>query len=378
MQAIDPIFGEVTFDHGGRDPRQAILRILPWGIALAFAACMVRWVPHSYTPAAPDLVVAHPAARVPVAVAAVAPAPVEKASNPYGELVSLNTPLANPYGQLVDLFHDAKPAPDTKPAAPSPDTLQASLETTAPSSAGPNAGPQIAPPTKRDVAGLDEAAPLPPPRPSWLGPAARLVRRAPQPNDKVAAETAPAPDDRNIFEKLFGVARPSNGAVVAYAEPESHAAGPTRSAALAATDHSSGFSFFGKSTPPSGYDQWTAVYDISARTVYLPDGTRLEAHSGLGDRLDDPRYVNERGRGATPPDIYDLTPREQLFHGVQALRLTPVGDGDVFGRAGLLAHTYMLGPNGDSNGCVSFKDYDTFLRAYQEGRIKRLAVVSRL
>jgi Tlde1 domain len=38
----------------------------------------------------------------------------------------------------------------------------------------------------------------------------------------------------------------------------------------------------------------------------------------------------------------------------------------------------MLGPNGDSNGCVSFKDYDAFLRAYQSGQIKRLAVVSRL
>ena len=35
--------------------------------------------------------------------------------------------------------------------------------------------------------------------------------------------------------------------------------------------------------PPAGpaipYDQSTAIYDISAHTVYLPDGTRLEAHS---------------------------------------------------------------------------------------------------
>jgi hypothetical protein len=63
---------------------------------------------------------------------------------------------------------------------------------------------------------------------------------------------------------------------------------------------------------------------------------------------------------------------------VQALRLKPVGNGDVFGRAGLLAHSYMLGPNGDSNGCVSFKDYDAFLQAYQTGQVKRLAVVARL
>ncbi len=110
----------------------------------------------------------------------------------------------------------------------------------------------------------------------------------------------------------------------------------------------------------------------------MPDGTRLEAHSGLGDRLDDPRYVDERDRGATPPHLYELTLRESLFHGVQALRLTPIGDGFVFDRVGLLAHPYMLGPNGDSNGCVSFRDYDLFLRAFQDGEVKRLAVVAKL
>jgi hypothetical protein len=135
---------------------------------------------------------------------------------------------------------------------------------------------------------------------------------------------------------------------------------------------------FGASAPVAGYDQYTAVYDISARTVYMPDGRRLEAHSGLGDRLDDPRYVNERMRGATPPNVYELEPREASFHGVQALRLNPIGDSALYGRAGLLAHPYMLGPNGDSNGCVSVKDYDAFLRAYQSGQIKRLVVVARL
>ena len=118
----------------------------------------------------------------------------------------------------------------------------------------------------------------------------------------------------------------------------------------------------------AGYDQWTAVYDISARTVYLPDGTKLEAHSGYGDKLDDPRYVNEPMRGATPPHLYELEPREASFHGVQALRLKPIGEGGIFGRAGLLAHSYMLGPNGESNGCVSFKNYEAFLRAYENER----------
>ena len=128
--------------------------------------------------------------------------------------------------------------------------------------------------------------------------------------------------------------------------------------------------------PGTAYDQWTAVYDISAHTVYLPDGTRLEAHSGLGDRLDDPRFVNERDHGATPPGLYQLTMRESLFHGVQALRLNPIGGGFTFNRVGLLTHPYMLGPNGDFNGCVSFKSYDTFLRTFQTGEVKRLQVVA--
>jgi type VI secretion system (T6SS) effector TldE1-like protein len=127
------------------------------------------------------------------------------------------------------------------------------------------------------------------------------------------------------------------------------------------------------------YDRSTAVYDISAKMVYLPDGTTLEAHSGLGEKLDDPNSARVRMLGVTPPHIYELKPREALFHGVPALRLTPVGGEDaIYGRTGLLAHTYMLGPNGDSNGCVSFKDYHAFLDAYKNKGIRKLAVVTRI
>ncbi len=127
------------------------------------------------------------------------------------------------------------------------------------------------------------------------------------------------------------------------------------------------------------YDQYTAVYDISARKVYLPDGTELEAHSGLGSRMDDPRNVHVKMHGATPPHVYDLTMREALFHGTEAIRMTPVGGaGRIFGRAGLLAHNYLLGPRGNSNGCVSFKDYDAFLQAFKKGHVKRMVVVARL
>jgi hypothetical protein len=122
----------------------------------------------------------------------------------------------------------------------------------------------------------------------------------------------------------------------------------------------------------------TAIYDITAQAVYLPSGERLEAHSGLGSLMDDPRYVHKKNRGATPPNIYQLRLRESLFHGVQAIRLTPLRGGDMFGRDGILAHSYMLGPNGQSNGCVSFKDYAKFLRAFQRGEFDRMIVVARL
>jgi hypothetical protein len=127
-----------------------------------------------------------------------------------------------------------------------------------------------------------------------------------------------------------------------------------------------------------GYDGQTAVYDITAHAVYLPNGAILEAHSGMGDLKDDPEHISVRMQGATPPATYDLKPRETAFHGVQALRMTPVEGSEVYGRAGLLTHSYMLGPKGDSNGCVSIRDYDRFLKAYNNGEFTRLVVVPSL
>jgi hypothetical protein len=181
------------------------------------------------------------------------------------------------------------------------------------------------------------------------------------------ATTAPT-DTRSLFEKIFGgpssspsifaklFGSPQEKVALAYAAPEAGGTGAGVASPL--------------------YDRQTAVYDISAHVVYMPDGTTLEAHSGIGDMLDDPHYVNAKDRGPTPPDVYELKPREALFHGVHALRLIPVDETKVYGRSGLLAHTYMLGPNGQSNGCVSFKDYDAFLQAYENHEITRLAVVS--
>ena len=164
-------------------------------------------------------------------------------------------------------------------------------------------------------------------------------------------------DTRTFFEKLFGKPAP---VTLAYAATDDAGLGG------------------GRSIVSGQYDRQTAVYDISAHTVYMPDGTRLEAHSGLGSLLDDPQHPDLKMRGVTPPNIYNLELREQPFHGVRALRMLPQDERRTFGRSGILAHTYMLGPNGDSNGCVSFKDYNAFLQAYLRNDVKRLAVVTRL
>ena len=56
-----------------------------------------------------------------------------------------------------------------------------------------------------------------------------------------------------------------------------------------------------------------------------------------------------------------------------------VADGtDINGRSGLLVHSFMLGPNGDSNGCISVKDYDRFLKAFNDGQFTHIAVIPSL
>lgn len=119
----------------------------------------------------------------------------------------------------------------------------------------------------------------------------------------------------------------------------------------------------------------TAYYDISAGVVHLPNGERLEAHSGIGKMRDNPKYTHMQMRGATPPGTFKLSMREKLFHGVQALRMTSVDGRHPQGRTGLLTHSYLLGPNGNSHGCVAFKNYPRFLAAFKRGEIDTLVVV---
>ena len=255
---------------------------------------------------------------------------------------------------------EAAPAP-AAPKLAEASRLEAPKAVSAPKLAEAPKSKEAAPPTKvamnmPPAPAQDESRPA---RPSALS-FSDMAQRA-----KAAVMSITKGERQSITEKLWGKPSPS-GTLLAYASADASVTGGlgNQNSALGGQ-------------PP--YDRDTAVYDISAHMVYLPDGTQLEAHSGLGAKLDDPSSAKIKMHGVTPPHMYELTPREALFHGVPALRLNPIGGEDaIFGRAGLLAHTYMLGPNGDSNGCVSFKDYNAFLNAYRNQGIKKLAVVVRI
>ena len=118
-----------------------------------------------------------------------------------------------------------------------------------------------------------------------------------------------------------------------------------------------------------------ALYDIAKRVVYLPDGEKLEAHSGYGQWIDNPESVHRKHVGVTPPNVYAVSFREKPFHGDRALRMKPVGSGNMYGRDGILAHSYLLGEGGASNGCISVRDYDKFLKAYEDGKFNRIIVL---
>jgi len=322
------------------------------------------------------------------APAQVAPAQAASAQgrsiSPYGELFDpdyavLGLADARPVGLDSSLFSADpmyKPAPEA--------TTQVAQAEPQPESAAPLAAPQK---SAADL-GLRVAeeetvvAPTPPTRPADLsrlakveddavkpGPAPERAKEQPQHiAPRVAArrlradpqaQTQAQNDPRGFFEKLFGADDQQKGPQLAYAAPEGGGALKLSRGVFAAAKPAEG----------------VAVYNIRAHTVTLPSGEQLEAHSGLGHLFDNPEGVHVRMRGATPPATYKLSLRESLFHGVQALRLTPI-DSNVHGRNGLLAHTFMLGPRGDSNGCVSFRNYRAFLNAYQNGEIRHLRVVS--
>jgi hypothetical protein len=208
-----------------------------------------------------------------------------------------------------------------------------------------------------DVAVFDDLPdniPLPARRPKIDDSPADRPEKAPAPRvastPKEPVSPKPTKRDRN------------GGEMLAFAKPDN----PRESGGLFS-------SLFSRSTPKARAG--VAVYDIAAATVTMPDGTKLEAHSGIGKMADNARYADEQMRGPTPPGTYKLSMRESLFHGVEAIRMTPVS-GNTYGRTGFLAHTELLrGRPEQSHGCVAFKDYKRFLQAFKRGHITRMVVV---
>jgi hypothetical protein len=361
--------------------RKAISHNLAGGAAVACLVLASGWTVYSNILSAsvyPTLGSAgydEPVVKRPAAVAARSAAPNFKdrfasLSEPPPVIAKSATVAALSATQFNERFAAAEPQ-GVASAVPAEPAATPAQKIPAPklAEAKPMSAPKLAEaPKQKDAPPAQVALNVPPPpsTPAKTGTSLRdMAQRA-----KAAVMSIASAEKPSITEKLWGK-QPSHGSLLAYASADASITG------------SLGNSLGQNQNPALGgsapYDRSTAVYDISAHMVYLPDGTRLEAHSGLGDKLDDPRSANIRMRGVTPPHIYELTPREALFHGVPALRLNPIGgDEAIFGRSGLLAHTFMLGPNGDSNGCVSFRDYNAFLNAYRNQGIKRLAVVARV
>ncbi len=330
-------------------------------------------------------------ARAPAVVKSVAKADAapqaeqKQAANPYGALFDPNGSLVGvpalfassaPIGPAFSPLQSEPLFVMVDPVEPGPQVAETQESEASPPQVAERA--PVVEQRQEQVAEAEEgapsiSAPTPPVRPAELSAPPRAESVAPPPRREapraaVASREKAQPaslaqnDPRSFFDKLFGAKTDEKGAQLAYANPDGGLFGLGRG---------------GSSSPaPFRAGNGTAVYDISAHTVYLPNGTALEAHSGLGPYFDDPGHVHLRMRGATPPAVYNLTLRESLFHGVQALRLNPIS-GSVYGRSGLLAHTFMLGQRGDSNGCVSFRNYRAFLQAYMNGEVRRLVVVPR-
>lgn len=205
-----------------------------------------------------------------------------------------------------------------------------------------------------DYADTPTAAPLPQLRPGEAGKPVAEASKADAPE-----ADAPRTADKRETQK------PEK---LAYARPEvpEDKPGSTLGQSLRSL-------FGGKTRAGNG----VAVYDISAAKVYMPDGSVLEAHSGIGNMADNPRYVHVKMNGPTPPHTYNLKMRESRFHGVEAIRMLPVDGKNKYGRDGFLTHSYLLrGGREESHGCVAFADYKRFLTAFKQGKVKQLVVVS--
>jgi hypothetical protein len=184
-----------------------------------------------------------------------------------------------------------------------------------------------------------------------------------KPQAKPQAERVPAPEAPSAT-RTPEKSKKTLLNMLAYAKPDNPVT----------TDDGAGGLFSRKKSLP-GPGSRIAVYVIEDSVVHMPNGEKLKAHSGRGHMRDNPKFVHVKNYGPTPPNVYKLRMREARFHGIEAIRMNPVGDAKMYNRDGFLTHTYLLRRRGDSSGCVVFEDYNRFLNAYKRGHVQTLIVV---
>jgi hypothetical protein len=210
-----------------------------------------------------------------------------------------------------------------------------------------------------------------------------LVLAKPETDEDVALPSQiPLPEARPLIETVVVEQKPADEKPVARRSlDKKDKKDKTQDVAYAKPDRSLfGDLFKSKSNDTSwpGKGTKVAIYDVSNATVYLPDGTKLRAHSGIGKMRDNPRYEHVTMKGPTPAGIYRLSMREKRFYGVEAIRMTSIDGRDPKNRTGLLTHTNLLRGQKGSHGCVAFQNYQPFLKAFKRGQITMLVVVPEL
>ena len=308
------------------------------------------------------------------AVTAAAPAAVAQAENPFDKVVrtAALTPervrIAFQTAYLAEVMQAARSAPVEQAVAsadveaPEAATGEVTVAALTPAKVPlPQSRPRLADTAKPDkpvevVAAAKPEKPAVAEKPTGL--LAGLLSAKP--------EKPAAPEKPEKPAKTLKPAKPGKPevamAAMAFARPDSPDRGMTNA-------------FNGLFNKPKA-GNGVAIYDISAGVVIMPNGERLEAHSGIGKMADNPRFVHVKMNGPTPPNTYKLSMREKRFHGVEAIRMTPIGDDPMHGRTGILAHSYLLrGRAGQSHGCVAFKDYQRFLKAFKAGHVTHMVVV---
>lgn len=98
---------------------------------------------------------------------------------------------------------------------------------------------------------------------------------------------------------------------------------------------------------------WT--YQIASGWLISPVGMKMaQGYSGSVGAVNDPSKVSIPNVGPIPPNLYEMgEPIDSATHGPFAIPLTPIGDGEMYGRSGFMMHGDSIErPGAASEGCI--------------------------